>query len=65
MLVSPDSPYADARLMHRLDPGVYCATCSAGTFREAALLAANGAFGHEVSTGREQQSHFEAEPASG
>jgi hypothetical protein len=52
MLVSPDSPYTDARLALRLDPGVYCAACSAGTFREAAVLAADGAFGPETGTDR-------------
>jgi hypothetical protein len=52
MYVSPDSPYADARLAHRLSPGVYCATCSAETFREAAVLAVDGAFDHGAGTGR-------------
>jgi hypothetical protein len=50
MLVSSDSPHADARLRHRLDPGVYCATCSAETFRDAALFAASGAFERGLGT---------------
>jgi hypothetical protein len=50
MYVSANSPYADPALTHRLGPGVYCGDCSAGVFKEAAMLAATEAFGDHVST---------------